>query len=552
MALSADGNFIGPPPKSHDLARAIACEHSTVGKTDVDSDEPGGGGVLYRATFRHSADQECSTIASSGVALFAEALRSLFIGNEKSLSDKGLQGQDRLAGVEGRGENGSRGDGGKEAKLDAETRFLITHGIKNRVDAMQLLFTGVKGEMEPASIQAVCRFLQSELGMEKNVVARFRVQHVDAHVVCACSPEELTQLGITTLGQKKKLLSFCTMALKREKELKYFGTPEWQANISPPKLSPPKFNTTNKKESPQRSPPQAWAHRVSSTSPKLSTLNTSPSSGGEGENVESDVHSSITPPAGVPPGLVSSAQPKEMVARPPATPRPLHAFPNACPNPPKDPYRYPGRSPSTLRTRSVLSRKEGNGEEGTEQGGSSVAHREAFFGQHEKEQGKKEAGGEGNIGGDHRRGEDDADNIRKQSYLGRFEEGIARKMGVIFPITEEDGRSRTASTGRVSISRSPSDAAGGRGDGEREDCKGSGAGRVRAIGVVDANYLEQVMARAGTLMFPVTGVCCATHHRAVDRFPSTLLLVHLFPLQEVVSALAALLLEEEEIVFLWM
>ena len=125
-------------------------------------------------------------------------------------------------------------------------------------------------------------------------------------------------------------------------------------------------------------------------------------------------------------------------------------------------------------------------------------------------------------------------------------------MGVIFPITEEDGRSRTASTGRVSISRSPSDAAGGRGDGEREDCKGSGAGRVRAIGVVDANYLEQVMARAGTLMFPVTGVCCATHHRAVDRFPSTLLLVHLFPLQEVVSALAALLLEEEEMVFLWM
>ena len=408
MALSADGNFIGPPPKSHDLARAIACEHSTVGKTDVDSDEPGGGGVLYRATFRHSADQECSTIASSGVALFAEALRSLFIGNEKSLSDKGLQGQDRLAGVEGRGENGSRGDGEKEAKLDAETRFLITHGIKNRVDAMQLLFTGVKGEMEPASIQAVCRFLQSELQLEENVVSRFRVQHVDAHVVCACSPEELTQLGIATLGHKKKLLSFCTMALKREKELKYFGTCDWQANISPPNLSPPKFNTTNRKESPHRSPPQAWAHRVSSPSPKHSTPNASPSSGSEGGNVESDVHSPmIRPPAGVPPGLVSSAQPKEMVARPPATPRPLHAFPNAYPTPPKVPYKYPGRSPSSLRSRSVLSYKERNREEGTELGGSSVAHREAFFGQNEEAQGNKEAVGEGSIGGDHRRGDDD-------------------------------------------------------------------------------------------------------------------------------------------------
>ena len=108
--------------------------------------------------------------------------------------------------------------------------------------------------------------------------------------------------------------------------------------------------------------------------------------------------------------------------------------------------------------------------------------------------------GEGSIGGDHRRGDDDPDNIQKQLYLGRFEEGIARKMGVIFPITEEDGRSRTASTDRVSISRSPSDAAGGRGDGEREDGKGSGAGRVRAIDVVDANYLERVMARAGAIM----------------------------------------------------
>jgi len=490
MVLDMDGTFVEPRSKPDNPAKETAGANSTPATAHAGRDEPGG--VLYQANFS-DPDQEGATIVRSGLALCASAFRLLYIGP----SDQGFDDQDKQTGKMGVADDGRRCDRDDDAAVDAETRFLLTHGIKQRADAVQLIFSGIKGEMDPASIEAVCRFLKSELQLDDGVVSRFRVQNVDAHVVCACSPDELTVLGINTLGHQKKLLSFCNMALKREKELKYFGTPAWHANISPPKLSPPKYHPAEKGELPQHSPPHARANNVPSVSPKSITWKASPPRGGEGGITEANVQpATVAPPPGVPPGLVSSAQPTELVARPPATPRPLHAFPNASPTPPKVPYKFPGRSPSSLRSHSVLGHKE-RSEEGAGQV-ASLAAREAYFGQHEEAHENAEAGKGGNVGAGNRREDDDADKTGKRSYLGKFEEGVARKIGVIFPITEEDGRSGTTSTGQMSSSRSGSDAAGGRGNGGREGDKGSGTTRDGAIDAVDANYLDKVMERAGT------------------------------------------------------
>jgi hypothetical protein len=103
-------------------------------------------------------------------------------------------------------------------------------------------------EMEPSSIESVCRYIHEHLRLDDTVQARFRAQNVDAHVVCSCSGAELETLGVTTLGHQKKLLSFCTSAIKRQKEQDYLGgIPSWLKQASPPMLKP--------------SPPNPYLHR---------------------------------------------------------------------------------------------------------------------------------------------------------------------------------------------------------------------------------------------------------------------------------------------------
>jgi len=102
--------------------------------------------------------------------------------------------------------------------------------------------------MEPSSIESVCRYIHEHLRLDDTVQARFRAQNVDAHVVCSCSGAELETLGVTTLGHQKKLLSFCTSAIKRQKEQDYLGgIPSWLKQASPPMLKP--------------SPPNPYLHR---------------------------------------------------------------------------------------------------------------------------------------------------------------------------------------------------------------------------------------------------------------------------------------------------
>lgn len=98
------------------------------------------------------------------------------------------------------------------------------------------------------------------------------------------------------------------------------------------------------------------------------------------------------------PTVIPSALPQGRVVTAPSAPRPLHAFPNATPTPPKQPYKYPGRSPSSMRSHSVLEERRISGD----------GEREGY------EYGKGPA----------------AAAARRERYLGQFEQGMAQKKGV--------------------------------------------------------------------------------------------------------------------------
>ena len=65
--------------------------------------------------------------------------------------------------------------------------------------------------MESWSVEQVCRFIE-EKGFEEDVIELFRVNRIRGQVLSMLTDEELKELGIVALGDRKLLLKFfqCT------------------------------------------------------------------------------------------------------------------------------------------------------------------------------------------------------------------------------------------------------------------------------------------------------------------------------------------------------